>query len=723
VSDLVGKARALRQAFQGNFGSYALPLVGYLALLFAAWPQLLLNFSSAIPGTIDKPDYAPFYWNIWWFQHAIFNLHHSPYFTNYVFFPHVMNLAFHNFVPLLGAVAIPVYAIFGITIAFNCVIVGSLLFSGLAMWLLLRHHKIPDGLAFLGGALFVFSAFITARLSNNELDMLPIGWLPLGVLALDRLVEQRSWRTAVTLSLVLYLAVMTGLQFAMWLALLLAPYALVRLVQLDARLRLKAIGWGMLAAVLLAALTMIAPLPQLLADRTVDYPRTSLREAEQRSLQVGDLIAWPPRFFDAEHISLGLLLPIGLAASVLRRNRGKLRFAWLFIGLMCLILSLGPTLERLNWPLPYRLIYQLSQGSYRAPDRFLLPALCALIVFVMLSLRADYERLGSRGRRMTIGITLLLLAFENRWYEPFPVFTMPDYRIYHAIGAESDEYLVLEVPVGVHNTVADIFGPGANLQYYATVHHKQLINGRLSRAPSGTSHDYRQWPLITALAEEGPLPEEAVARQEFRQLSDDWDIRYAIIHRDMLTPEVSRWATGFFNTQAGWCLVDEQGPVLAYHRLAGSVCPTAGLLDPPDTGTINIGDGADDRYLGTGWYLSENVGGPQARWTGGQPTAELRVHLMPRSYRVTIQATAYVPTETVAISVNGQPLIDLPISAAGWGAYTVDVPAHMIPADGLVTFAFTPAQAQSAFERTQGQVDDKRPLAVAFDSINFAATP
>ena len=231
-------------AVRKNFGTYLLPLVGYFILLFAALPQLLLNFSSVIPGTIDTPDYAPFYWNIWWFQHSIFTLHQSPYFTNYVFFPHVTNLAFHNFVPLLDAVALPVYAPFGLTVAFNSVIVGSLLFSGFAMWLLLRHHKIPNGLAFLGGALFVFSSFIAARLSNNELDMLPIGWLPLSILALDRLLEQRSWRAALTLSLVVYLAVMTGLQFAMWLGLLLAPYALIRIFQLDARARLKAIGWG-----------------------------------------------------------------------------------------------------------------------------------------------------------------------------------------------------------------------------------------------------------------------------------------------------------------------------------------------------------------------------------------------------------------------------------------------------------------------------------------------
>jgi hypothetical protein len=518
------------------------------------------------------------------------------------------------------------------------------------------------------------------------------------------------------------LAVITGLQYALWLGLLLAPYVLVQVLRIDSRLRRRVIGLGVLAAALCFSLSLIAPLPQLFADRNVEYPRTQLREAEVRSLQVTNLIALPPRFFDSEQVSLGLLLPIGIAISLFRGRRVKYRFVWLFIGLMCLILSLGPVLKPFNLPLPYQIIYQLSGGSYRAPDRFILPAGFALIMFVALSLRSDYQQLSPWKRRIALVSILILVAVENRWVEPFPIFTMPDYRIYHTIGADPDQYLVLEVPVGVHNTVADIFGEGVNLQYYATIHHKQLINGRLSRAPTGSTHDYRQWKIITALAEEGPIPDITAARNEFQQLSHDWDIRYVIIHRDMLSPERSNWAIGFFNTEPDWCLVDEEGPVLAYHRLDGSTCAQANLLDPPQDGTINIGDGNDDRYLGLGWYLGENVGGPQARWTGVQATSELRVHLSARSYRVTIQATAFVPTQTVSVSLNGTPLSELSISDAGWGQYTFDLPATAIPADGLVTLTFTAARSQSAYDRTGGQVDDKRLLAVAYDSISFVPT-
>ena len=273
--------------------------------------------------------------------------------------------------------------------------------------------------------------------------------------------------------------------------------------------------------------------------------------------------------------------------------------------------------------------------------------------------------------------------------------------------------------MGPYNTVTEAFGHGAELQYYAVFHHKRLINGNISRAPAGTTHDYRQWKLITALAEERSIPDLNTARTEFQQLSRDWDIRYVIIHRDMIAPDLANWAAGFFNTRSDWCLVDEEGPLLAYHRLDGNACPTASLLDPPPDGAIKIGDGSDDRYLGPGWYLAENIGGPQARWTGSQTTAEVRVHLTNRPYRVTMQATSYLPNQVVTVTANGNLVGRITVADNGWADYELNLSASMIPTDGWITLAFTANQAQSAYDRSGGQVDDKRALSVAYDSIAF----
>jgi hypothetical protein len=697
----------------------------YLGLVCLAYPSLTLNFSSAIPGIKDRQgDYAIFYWNIWWFQHALFQLGQDPFFTNYIFYPHTVNLAYHMFSPFLDAAALPITVLFGPGIGFNSVIYGSLVFSGLAMLAFLRRHAVPIGLAFIGGLLFIFNSFATARVSMSQLDMLPMGFMPLGLLAWDWLAERRRPMYILILSGVLYAAFMSDFQFALWLGPVLSPYALYTLIRADRVQRGQLFLRGALAAALLIGLVAIAPLPQWLAGRSASYPPISYEAAELEGVVSPiDLIGIPPRLIESDAVTLGVLLPLLIVVSVIRGERHRSRWAWLLAGAGFVVLAFGPTLHPDEIPLPYRIVHLALGNMYRAPGRFMLPALLALIVFVVISLRSAYRRLNERARYVLMAGVIVALAIENRWFEPFPFFTMPDYRIYHALGADPAEYLVLEVPVGPYNNMTEAFGHGAELQYYAVYHHKQLINGNVSRAPAGTTHDYRQWKLITALAEERPIPDLDTARREFQQLSHDWDMRYAIVHRDMLAPETANWAAGFFNTQAGWCLVDEEGPVLAYHRLDGQACATTNLLDPPPDGTINLGDEGDDRYLGLGWYLGENVGGPQARWTGAQPSSELRVHLAVEAYRVTIHATAYVAEERVVVKVNGVPLVDLAIGAADWGLHTFDLPANLIPADGVITLTFTSSRSQSAYDRTNGQIEDKRLLAVAYDSIQFEKQP
>jgi hypothetical protein len=697
----------------------------YLALVGLAYLSLTLNFSSAIPGIKDREgDYAFYYWNIWWFQHAVFHLGQDPFYTNYVFYPHTMNLAYHMFCSFLDAVALPMTALFGPVIGVNSLIYGALVFSGVAMLAFLRRHAVPIGLAFIGGLLFIFNSFATARVSMSHLDMLPMGFMPLGLLAWDWLAERRRPVYVFILSGVLYAAFMSDFQFALWLGPVLFLYGLYTIIRADRAQRGRIFLLGALAAALLVGLVAIVPLPQLLAGRSVAYPPIPFEAAEIEGIVSPiDLISIPPRLIESDAVTLGVLLPLLIVVSVIGGERNRTRWAWLLVGAGFVVLAFGPTLHPSEIPMPYRIVHLILGNMYRAPGRFMLPALLALIVFVAVSLRSAYRRLSDRARYVLIAGVIVTLAVENRWFDPFPFFTVPDYRIYHTIGADPAEYLVLEAPVGPYNDVTEAFGHGAELQYYAIYHHKQLINGNASRGPAGTTRDYRKWKLITALAEERPIPDLDTARREFQQLSHDWDIRYVIIHRDMLAPETANWAAGFFNTEAGWCLVDEEGPVLAYHRLDGQACATTNLLDPPPNGTINLGDGSDDRYLGLGWYLGENVGGPQARWTGSQPDSELRVHLAAEAYRVSIHATAYVAEERVTVKVNGSALADLAISDADWGLYTFDLSANLIPADGMITLTFTSGRSQSAFDRTNGQVDDKRPLAVAYDSIKFERRP
>jgi hypothetical protein len=701
---------------------YSAAAVGYLALASLAFSSIIFNASTAIPGLKGgNPDFALFYWDLWWWQHAILRLGQDPFSTNYILFPHTLNLAYHTLAPLLGWLAIPLSAVTTWPVVVNSLLIGSLVFNGLALFAFLRHHAVPTGLAFLGGALYAFNSFSTLHMSVLHLNMMPVGWLPAGLLACDWLIERPSWKSAALLSIVVYAAALTDQLFALWLPLLLVPYFFYRLMRVAPSARKRIVGLSAVAAVILLGLLCIAPLPQWLAGRGVEYPLAPLPTTLLRSMQLSDIIALPARFADSERATLGLLLPIGVIAGIVLGRRVRDRGFWLLLGLVGLVLALGPVLQPFDVPLPYQLIHRALGGLFRIPARFVILAILSLIIAAALSLTPFYSRLSRLGRRLFILGLLLLLALENQWYLPFPVFSMPDYRVYHQIGADPDEYLVLEVPVGPDNAITDRFGRGVELQYYATVHHKRLINGAISRGAAGITADYRQWPLLTALAEEGPLPDRTAASDEFDRLSRDWDIRYVILHREMLSTEVANWAVAFFNSQPDWCLVDEEDSLLAYRRKDEGVCP-ASLLNPPAGGTIRLGDASADRYLGPGWFPVENVGGPQARWTGSQPAAVLRVHLPQQAHQLTLRATSFLPDQLTTIFVNNQPIAQLPMGE-GWTEYYVDVPARVIPADGWLTIAIAAGRSASAYERTAGQSDDRRSLGVAYESITFAPVP
>ncbi len=718
-SDRAAPTRPQRRLLQARY--YLAAGAGYLALTAAALWSLVTQFTTALPGIAGQnADYAQFTWNVWWFQHALFQLGRDPYFTNYILFPYTINLAYHTLVPLLDVLVLPIYATLGLTAALNSWIVAALVFNGLAMFAFLRQQRVSNGLAFLGGAAFAFTAFTMSRVSFVHLNLIPSGWLPLCLLAWDKLIERRRWPWAILLGVLLYAALMTDIQFIVWLALLLPLYALYTLFQADRSVRRRIVGLGTLAIIVLLALALVAPLRQLIAGAGANYGEEYQGIIEDwYSTHFEDLIALPLRYLIDERSTLGVLLPIGIVAGLVLGRKVRRRWFWLAAGLMFLGLALGPTLKPWEIPLPFRLFYALVGGAYRVPARFLMPAVFCFVMCVALSLQPWYQHLGRLGTIGLVGGALLFLGIENRWYEPLPTFTPGDYPIYHQIGNEPGEFLILEVPVGPHNSFRGIFGKGGELQAYAPLHHKQLINGAVSRAPEGLTQSYRQWPLIAALAEEAPMPALSAAREEFARLSDDWNMQYVLLHRDRLESETATFAAGLMNTQAGWCFAGEEGPILIYTRVGHAACAAPDRLSLPSDSTIELGNG-HEQYLGPGWYYTESIGGLQARWLGREITTTLRVNLPVRDYHVKLTATTIVPDQVVSVYVNDQRVTDLSIGG-GWHDYAFEVPAAAISADQVTTIDLVPAKRLSPQELTNGQSGDQRPLAAAVAALQVEA--
>ena len=699
---------------------HLLALASYAALTVIALDNLVRHFATAIPAT-DGWDYAIHYWNLWWVKHALFDLHRDPMFSNYVLYPNTINLSVHTLSLTLGLFTAPLQFFLNIRLIYNGLIVGSLLSSAYFTFLFLRRHTRHAGIAALGGALFTFTPIMISRANMGQIHLIQTWWIPCQLLLWDQLISKREWRwrllSAIGLGLAMYFAWMTAIEVVLWTLMLLAPYGFyTSLVECRGRERLEVMGLALLAGLTLLLPALIEPIPAMLQARQLTFPRVDTYSLQYFSYRLEWLVTRDPA---RPGESMGQLLPLLTLVSLPLMGRRRVRWLWLGVGLGAFILALGPFLNDTHIPLPYQFFHQLTGEQYRTPTRFTTPATFALVAFVSLSLANGLEHMTAGWRAWLMSAALLALVLDSGILAPFPISYLPDYRIYGEIGRDPAEYALLEVPVGPATGFGE-FGDSPDLQYYAPVHHKQLINGTVSRVPSDVMGRYERSPLLRGLTGEYDFPTLDVASTELADKLNRWDMRYVLVHRDRLKPERIRAIVQFLNTQPELCLADEEGDLLAYQRIkTWTECshPDKSAL-PDNTYRLAMGSPVSDRYVGPGWYDVEDIGGQLGRWAGEVAASTLRIVPPPGSHRIRFRAATYPANQTVSVSVNGQ-AIGAAHLTNDWAEYTFDLPADALRDDGPAIITLAHTRLESAFERSGGAIDDKRPLGAAYDYFAF----
>jgi hypothetical protein len=392
-------------------------------------------------------------------RHAIFDLHVSPLYTNFVAYPFTSPLAGHTLALLWGILSAPFQLIFGLIPTFNAIVVLSFVLAGVAMYAFVRKHVQRASVALLAGLILAFTPAMIQRASVGHLDKLSIFWLPLCLLLWDKVIETRRWTWAVITGLCLYLSWLTDFQQTMWTLLLLGPYVIYTWImsqrhgdtETSIKLRASASLWLvviMLAAFIIPAL--FAPLPQLLEANQLNYPPARLEDTAHFAFQVQILFMRG----DNGDFTIGLLLPIMALASIPFIRRDSERWFWLVVAIGCFILALGPYIDigRIRIDLPYALLHRLLGSQYRTPLRFMTPAVLALTMLVCLTLDRTVLRwkwLANRivAQRVLVTGLMLLFIWDYELLKPFPITTMPDYQAYRSIAQEPGVFTVLELPI------------------------------------------------------------------------------------------------------------------------------------------------------------------------------------------------------------------------------------------------------------------------------------
>lgn len=552
----------------------------YLLLTVIALNALVANFTTAMPGTVNiaptdqiqPSEFDIFAWNLWWVRHAVFDLHVSPLYTNYVIYPFTSPLAGHTLALLWGLISAPFQIVFGLIPTFNGIIVVSFVLAAAFMYAFVRRHVQHQSLAVLAGLIFAFTPAMLHRASVGHLDKISIFWLPLVLLTWDKVIETRRWTWAVITGLCLYLSWLTDFQQAMWALLLLAPYVIYTLFQPRRRgdteklIRLRASVSPWLVLIMLVTFVvpvLFAPLPQLIAANRLNYPPARLEDTAYFAFPLQNLLM--PG--DNGDFSIGVLLPILTLISIPFIRRDGKRWLWLIVALGCFILALGPYVDigGTRIPLPYSIVHWLLGNQYRTPMRFATPGVFALTMFMAFSLDRFLTRLNfDRVRRWSIVAGLIILfILDYRLLQPFPITIMPDYQTYHTIANASGDFTVLEIPIGVRTGFA-IVGRGEYLQYYAPIHQHPIPSGYLSRLPNEITDFFYSDPLLGALTLSHAFPPMAEVDARLSNLIRDWKIGYVILHRDMLEPGRVRSFGNLFNRQPLLERVGEEGPLVIY---------------------------------------------------------------------------------------------------------------------------------------------------------------
>jgi len=729
---------------------HAAILGAYAALALVLTYPVALHPRSTIPIAHQIPGWRPgdgdpwqALWALWLTANALVTTGRVPLSTTLIFYPLGVDIWYASSIVPAVLTVLPLIGLAGLVTAYNVMIIGSLALAGYATFLLVRRVTGQTGPAFIGGLVFAFSPYHMAHALEHVFLLASGVLLPLYVLVLIRAFEDGSRFTIVLAALLLALATVANIYYAVFLALFTVLLLAARLRERGARRRL----WWRFAGLLLAGAVFTGPYVAFVVPRVAmdTEPRPALADVNQWN---ADLLAfftpspghpWWGRplapvyanfsgniFEQTVYLGYVTLILAGVAL-VWRREA---RF-WALAGVVFAVLALGPLLHvagrwafdvggmSVTVPLPAILLYFVpGVSALRVLSRFAAMVMLTMAVLTGLGTAALRDRLTSVHPRpllvRAVSIVFGLAIVVDYLSVPLPVLSTHVPRVLQAMGAEpAARGSLLDVPLDWRV---------AKYEYYQTAHGKPLLVGLVPRPAPAVQRQVEGVPFLSLFQDPGRhehAGSEHWDRRAALRVIDLFDLDTIVIHGEYLDPATAgRVQTIVMKYFPVASVLEEDG--LTIMRLRRDHDPVAAWT--PDAYDFDFAPGRPRFFVAKGWWPPEQSGPVGMAWSMGREST-LGVYV-PRAAAMTMDLELSpfpaLPTRSqrVTVTVNERAIGRIELNReAGWRAHTLRVPAAVTRA-GINVIRFAYDYAATPRDLIPGS-RDAREVAVAFRRVRL----
>ena len=523
-------------------------------------------------------------WAVAWIAHQIPRdpLH---LFDANMFHPRGGALAYTEPLIVPGLMAAPIHWLGGSPLfAHNVLVFAGLTLTALATYWLVRDWTGDRRAGLLSGALFAFSTPFITRIPHVQ--ALHAYWLPLALVAFQRLMAYGRARHAAWLGLCVIGAALTSGYLMVFLFFALAAAAVARAPAFLGREGVRVLmRLGAAAAATLAVLLLLMR-PYLDAENR----RPPIAETPEITTALSSYLAsaahvhyrtWSGEFY---HRAPGALFP-GCVALVLagvalcRRRRAApcgTRRLLLAVGGIGVLLSLGSHTPFYLWAYE---VFPPLQGL-RAVNRFGVLLVFATAVLAGIGLSGCTWPAPAR-RRTLVAFILIALATVENFHGPF-AYSRFDYAgsIHRSLGTSSWPGAVLELPIYGFRE----FHRNARYLLASTAHWRPLVNGFGGFAPpdfDATVQAARQFPSAPAVA-----------------WLQDIGVGYVVVHLDAF-PDPMRALRSLTRLEGRRDLTLEavEGATRLYRVRSAKARAIAALTPAPDWSQLRFVDGSTDESM------------------------------------------------------------------------------------------------------------------------------